>query len=632
MFFDYLTKFSPSENFYNLSDKLINHVAEKSFLAFERADKKRNEVKTKEEFELYKEEAKKAFMKITGDVPYDKTLPLDAKIIKSLETETLTIEEIIFTSRKGIYVTCTLYLPKERKGKVPGILMQMGHSETGRLAGNYQKIAMMHAERGFAVLAIDPIGQGERVSYIDHDGSFIVEPTVPEHQYFGNQCFLTGNYPVRYFICDAMRAIDYMESREEIDSEKIGATGNSGGGTMTATLMAYDERIKAASPSCFLTTRRAYYYSGGAQDAEQIWVNGSEYDFDHYELVSLFCPRPLLMLTTDSDFFPIEGTELLYKKSKEFYRLFDAESNLEICTDRSEHMYTINNAISSLKFFSKHFLNNTDDYIPKTPSPISVKEQYATKTGQVVTSFDDAKIIFDENLSDYLAAPVKSIEEKRDFLLKKIYNNRRETKFYLKRLDQLDMNDDGKVAGMGLFWYSQPNMPCYAVSLTTIENKNKKLPVKLCLFDNGTYDIKKNEGVIRKYCDEGFNVIIPDFSGMGKCEPYDLNTERERRGWYGSIEKMSKDLIFLGDSLCALRLFDLLRTVKLIREELKIDDISFFASNMASIYGRILEFLDGEISGEFEKEISVHDIVTTKLYDSYNISGFIMPELALFMK
>ncbi len=631
MLFDNLTKFSPSENFYNLSDKLINYVAEKSFSAFDRADKKRNEVKTKEEFELYKEKARKAFMEITADVPYDKTLPLDAKITKKAETETLTYEEIIFTSRKGIYVTCTLYLPKKREGKIPGILMQMGHSERGRLEGIYQKIAMMHAERGFAVLAMDPIGQGERVSYIDSNGSFIVKPAVPEHQYLGNQCFLTGNNPVRYFICDAMRAIDYMETREEIDSERIGATGNSGGGTMTSTLMAYDERIKVACPSCFLTTRRAYYYSGGAQDAEQIWVNGTNLDFDHYELVSLFCPKPLLLLSVDSDFFPIEGTELLYEKSKEFYKLYNAEENLEISTDRSEHSYTINNAIRSLNFFAKHFLNKTDFYSPNIPSVAPASEHYATMIGQVLTSFDDAKIIFDENLSDYLNAPVKSKEEKREFLLKNIYNNRVETKYYLKRLDQWGMKDD-KFQAIGLFWYSQPNMPCYAVSLTTVENKNKKLPIKLCLFDNGTDDIKKNEALIKQYCDKGFNVIIPDFSGMGKCEPYDLNTERERRGWYGSIEKMSKDLIFLGDSLCALRLYDLLRMVKLIREELKVDDISFYASNMASIYGRILEFLDEEISGEFENEISVHDIVTRKLYDSHNISGFIMPELALYMK
>ena len=168
--------------------------------------------------------------------------------------------------------------------------MQMGHSERGKLHTSYQKIARLHAKNGLAVLSIDPVGQGERLSYVDEKTDEVKIPgAVPEHQHFGHQCFLTGNYPIRYFICDAMRAIDYIETREELDSEKIGATGTSGGGTMTSLIMAYDKRIKAATPSCFLTTRREYYPSGGVQDAEQIWVGGTKENFDHYDF--FWCPK-----------------------------------------------------------------------------------------------------------------------------------------------------------------------------------------------------------------------------------------------------------------------------------------------------------------------------------------------------
>ncbi len=625
-----IANLNPSDYFYNLKDKLINYVAKKSYDQFDISDNLRNDIKTKEEFLEYQKQRREVLEKFTANVPYDKSLPLDPKITGVVETDDLIIEKIIITSRKNVYVPSTLYLPKKRKGKVPVILMQMGHAETGKLYSQYQKIARLHAKNGLAVLSFDPVGQGERLSYIDEKtGEVLVPPHVREHQHFGNQCFLTGNYPVRYFLCDAMRAIDYIETREELDSEKIGATGTSGGGTMTSVLMAYDKRIKAATPSCFLTTRRAYYPSGGVQDAEQIWVGGTKENFDHYELISCFCPRPLLLLAAKSDFFPLEGTEKLYEKEKEFYKLLGCEENIRMFTSDSDHCYTLIAAAKSVEFYLEIFLNKKVTIEPEDLGFLDNGELNCTKSGQIIKDFSDAKIIFEENLNDYNNVKIKTKQEKREFLNSKVFNGRVDTKFYPKKLLTYDVDN---LCVENYLWYSQPDMPCYGVKFTAKDCSNENLKYKIYLFENGTDDIKKYEKEIKDACTKGFVCFVVDLSGMGKCEIYPLHINRGVKTDYGAEEKLSRDLFFLGDSLCALRSYDLIRTIKLLKEEFKASDISLFCEGKVSVLGRILEILDESIETKYLSEVSVEDIITNKYYDKYNIAGMIMPELGLYLK
>ncbi len=436
-------------------------------------------------------------------------------------------------------------------------------------------------------------------------------------------------YPIRYFLCDALRAIDYIETREELDFEKIGATGTSGGGTMTAMIMAYDKRIKAASPSCFLTTRREYYPSGGVQDAEQIWVEGTKNNFDHYELISCFCPRPLLILAPKSDFFPLEGTEKLYKKEKEFYKLMGQEENIRMFTDDCEHKYTLNAAAKSVEFYSEIFLNKKIDVKPEDLGSLDNGELYSTKSGQVIKDFSDAKIIYEENLYDYNNAKVKTIDEKREFLTSKVFDGREVTKFYLKKFETPDSDN---LLVERYMWYSQADMPCYAVKFTKKDIPDAKLPYKIYLFENGTDDIVRYEDEIKNTCDKGFAALIVDLSAMGKCEPNRLHLGRGVKDDLGTNEKLSRDLFFLGDSLCALRAYDLMRTIKLIREEFNTSDITIKSFGKASVYARIAEILDKTVKTEFIDEISVQDLITNKYYDIYNIAGMVMPKLGIYLK
>jgi dienelactone hydrolase len=178
------------------------------------------------------------------------------------------IERIIFDSRPGHEVTALLYLP-EGKPPFPGVLVPCGHSANGKAAESYQRVCILLAKNGLAAFCYDPIGQGERIQMLDSAGKpAIREGSTTEHTLAGIGALLVGRQAASYRTWDGIRALDYLAGRPEIDPARLGCTGNSGGGTMTAYLMALDDRIAVAAPSCFITSLERLFATIGPQDAE----------------------------------------------------------------------------------------------------------------------------------------------------------------------------------------------------------------------------------------------------------------------------------------------------------------------------------------------------------------------------
>ena len=199
---------------------------------------------------------------------------LNAKVTGSTEMEGFRIEKVVYESQPGFYVTALLYVPMSQGSgnreqgtagaKLPAIVMAPGHGAGGK-AGDYA-MAATFARNGFVVLSYDPIGQGERLQYPDpknetkvtagdpYPGVSLAQRPTGEHGEAGLQPTLIGDAVARYFAWDGVRAVDYLISRPEVDAEKIGAFGCSGGGAMTALLGAADKRVKAVATACYLTT------------------------------------------------------------------------------------------------------------------------------------------------------------------------------------------------------------------------------------------------------------------------------------------------------------------------------------------------------------------------------------------
>ena len=163
-------------------------------------------------------------------MPADRSVPA-SELCGIVERENFTVEKIIYYSREKFPVTANLYLPKS-EGKHPAVLFVCGHSGDGKACDTYQRGAQNLVLQGYVVLLIDPISQGERWQFLDVPyAQGISGLCTSEHTMQGKQLRLCGDYLGAWRAYDALRGLDYLLSRREVDPARVGITGNSGGGT-----------------------------------------------------------------------------------------------------------------------------------------------------------------------------------------------------------------------------------------------------------------------------------------------------------------------------------------------------------------------------------------------------------------
>jgi len=629
--FEALQSYTPVTWYRNLNMNLYKYIEHMSEDFFKKGDSIRSAVTTKEEFLKYQQTMKEVFKKSIGNIPYDSSLPLNSVTTGVIEEDELTVEKVIFQSRPGVYVTANFYLPKNLKGKCPGVLFQPGHAQNGKFCGDYQKVARLIARGGSAVLLIDPTGQGERSNYTEPG---YAEPIVPravmDHQTFGAQMFLVQGNSVKYFVADAMRAIDYLQSRPEIDPDKIGATGSSGGGTQTCVISLIDDRIKAAAPGTFVSTRRDIFIYGGAQDSEQIWDSVTSEGFDHHELVSCFCPKPLLILAVKSDFFPVEGARRVYNTNKKFYGLFDSGDSLSIVYDDSQHRYTEVLAKAASEFFAKHLGGKEVEVMREGVKALPEKDLWCTKTGNVHLEFENSLSPFQENKRIYeeLKKTPKTMEEKRAFFEEKVYKHRKPCPLDVVHLDsELTCG----FCAEKILWHPQDYMADFGLLIKKVSDRDKKLPVTICLWEDGTDDIGRHKEEIQSIINKGRAVLVADIACIGKNFPINITEGQHPKAVYGLLEKLNKDMVFMGDSILALMAYDLVKTVEMLKCEYGCEDIDVFTYGSCSVLGEIAKILLG-INYTAVSPMKLSDIITNKYYIYYNLAHLIMPEAGVYLE
>ena len=147
-------------------------------------------LKTKADAEAYIQSARDRIRQCFGPLPA-KT-PLNPRVTGAFDRDAYKVENVVFESRPGMLVTANLYVPRGRKFPLPGVVGTCGHSLNGKAGETYQAFAQALARMGYVVLLYDPIGQGERLQYLDRDLKPRIGAGVAEHLHGGNQQFLAG--------------------------------------------------------------------------------------------------------------------------------------------------------------------------------------------------------------------------------------------------------------------------------------------------------------------------------------------------------------------------------------------------------------------------------------------------------
>lgn len=348
------------------------------------------ELKTREQIVVSQEEMKRFFLSKL-DLP--ERSPLNARIVAKKEFEGYTREKIIYESQPGFFVPAILYLPKSTP-PYPGVLVLSGHDENGKFG--YQEIGISLARNGMAALLPDPIGQGERKQILNEQGRGIYNATT-EHNIEGIAPVLLGRNIASYMIWDGIRGLDYLISRPEIDAERIGCTGNSGGGNRTSYLMALDDRIKCAAPGCFITTTRRKNDAKGPGDAEQNIHGQLTFGMDLPDYIIMRSPKPTLILSATQDFVPIEGAWEAFRQAKRIYTRLGFPECVDLVEADKKHGFTKPLRIAMVRWMRRWLLNIDDAITDDEVTRESDQDIQCTPRGQVLL-MPGARSVFDLNI------------------------------------------------------------------------------------------------------------------------------------------------------------------------------------------------------------------------------------------
>ncbi len=549
---DHWVEYSNGENMLQL------YLNKQAYQLLDERDQKISQLKSRADWEARRQEVTDTYREIVGKFP-EKT-PLNAKITGVLEREDFKVEKIIFESVPGFHVTGSLFIPGRLKGKAPAILYVSGHTELAYKYPRYQHVAINLVKKGFIVFAIDPIGQGERLQYHDPetDKSIVGGPTT-EHTYPGLQYFLAGESINKYFIWDGIRAIDYLSTRKEVDMDRIGITGRSGGGTQSVFISAFDERVKAAAPENYVTSHRRLLQTRGPQDAEQNFYHWLASGVALEDLLVMRMPKPLLLVTTTRDIFNIQGSREVFEEISAGYTAFGRSGDIEIVEDDAEHSSTKSNNEAIYRFFRKHLSlpgNTTEEQI----TPFEVSELMVTSTGQLSTSVEgESAFSLNRSFAEQLNRDLQKKREERGYLDQVREDARRLSGYEVPPGDP-EYILDGCFQREGYrvckYILKGPEDAYVIPLLIAMPEADGPRPAIVSLHPEG-----KEKGIaLEEMIRQGYVVVSPDLIGTGETKP------AANFGPSPAFEAM-----LLGKSMVGLQASDISNVVNFLQELPEVD-------------------------------------------------------------
>jgi hypothetical protein len=335
------------------------------------ADASLADIKTKDDWEKKRPELHRQFLEMLGLWPMPAKTDLKATVTGKIDAEKFTVEKLHFQSVPGLYVTANLYVPKNIKEPAPAILYVCGHGNTvvdkvsyGSKV-SYQHHAIWFAEHGYVCLILDTLQLGE------------IEGTHHGLHRYGMWWWQTLGYTPAGIECwNGIRALDYLETRKEVDAKRLGVTGRSGGGATSWWIAAADERVKCTVPVAGIADLQSHVVEGVAPRYKQggvitghcdcmYFVNTYRWDFD--VVLALCAPRPVLLGNSDADeIFPVPGYRHLADKAKRIYELYDAKDKFKLMETTGPHKDTPELRLGAYRWMNRWLKNDTG---PATDEP-----------------------------------------------------------------------------------------------------------------------------------------------------------------------------------------------------------------------------------------------------------------------
>jgi hypothetical protein len=287
--------------------------------------------------------------------------PLNVHITGTLQKDGYRIEKLYYESLPSLYVCANLYIPDDIKEPRPAILYVCGHSLTQKV--HYQAHPRKFAQLGFVCLIIETIQWGEVRG--EHWGPY------------ANGCFhwySRGYNPGGVELWNAIRGLDLLAERPEVDPEKMGVTGISGGGSQSFYIAAADPRIKAVAPVCGASTLKAQVATHTIDGHCDCMMPINTFQQDFTDIGALIAPRPLLICQADRDGLnQVESVRTLYNIIAGIYKLYDASDKIGLVITPGGHSYHQISREKIFSFFIEHLMGK--NVSPEEAGDIELSEE-----------------------------------------------------------------------------------------------------------------------------------------------------------------------------------------------------------------------------------------------------------------
>ena len=567
---------------------------------------------------------RRQLFEMLGLQPLPARSDLKAQITGTTERDGIIVENITFQSRPGLYVTANFYRPAKQDGPLPTILYVCGHGKVsidGVSYGNkvsYQHHGTWFARNGYTCLTIDTLQMGE-IEGIHHGTHNLA-------RWWWNS---RGYSPAGVEAWNSIRALDYLETRPEVDTKKFGVTGRSGGGAYTLWVAALDERIKVAAPVAGITSLQNHIVDGCIEGHCDCMFMVNTYRWDFPLLTSLIAPRPLMILNTDKDtIFPLDGVVDVYQKTRKVYEAMDAGDKIGIALTEGPHKDTQPLRVPAFHWFER-FLKGADPSdelvdasAPKIFEPAELKVFDTLPENERNTFIDE---YFTKRVPETFPVP----ESKADWTSEKalIFNRLQSRCFrgWPTAGEDLNLSEDFREDkdGMAFSRWSFDSqagvrLPFYLVRPTAAETETLELVVVNALDEDGWNDFLATFG-------EGFSgafpgATLPDHDAEAYTSEKGLHSSQKWGMLYLPVRGIGpsawttdekerthirRRFALLGQTLDTMRIWDIRRGIQALRSIEGADKPKLWIQASGTMAG------DALYASLFEKDIrrlDLHDL------------------------
>ncbi len=522
---------------------------------------------TRQTTQHYIDSIRLKYRQLLGPIP--KKSKLNATTTGVIQKENYKIEKLVFESFPNHHVTANLYLPKGQ-GTFPAIVFLCGHEDLAKTVTAYQKTATLFAENGFLVLIIDPVSQGERIQLYRSTGQPVGVGVESEHTLLNASSNLFGLSTPGDELWDQVRAVDYLVTRKETDTSRIGCLGNDAGGIQTIFLSAYDKRVKAKAICGYLMNRERSLELNGPSDGCAHLPNEGLLGLEMNDYLMTTVSNPLLIVAAryEGDY---AGTMDASKELQKVCQSLGETNKFSLLTyDDGEGMSQPKRE-AVVTWFRKYFYGDTTQIREHMATMFSERELMSTKTGQVKTEFSKEVSLLHRNLLLY-----KSSENARKKFLR---NNRQQVLSEVRKL--LGINEH--------------QFPVVSQETGTVEihhvtfhklivRKNNELPlpilmvvpsgqvkkVVIWLNENGKNQIADSSALIRSYLQQNTAVLLADLRGMGETQDASLYNDPK---FYNREYRNAMLSLHIGKPLPGQRVTDILSIFQFLDSDIQLRNL-----------------------------------------------------------